>query len=174
MHAIISAVTYQADNPPSEASAGQFAALITRQPGYRGRFGLDAGGGARVHIYLFDSAEAARSGLGGDAMRRLADEHIRPHYAGPSERIAAGTARHADLARVLTGMHVRLALLPADREPTLARTPGYLGHVTVESGDGQPIVAAILDATEANAEQEAVRTWLGSVTVSDWRAGDGE
>jgi hypothetical protein len=172
MHAIISAVSYQVDNPPSEASAEGFAALIIQQPGYRGRFGLDAGGGERVHIYLFDSADAARNGLGGDVMRSFAEKRIRPHYAGPSERIAAGTTRFADLASILTGMIVRLELLPADSEGALTQESGYLGHVTVESSDGQPIIAAIFDATRASASLTSVlRTWEGAVTVNDWRPG---
>jgi hypothetical protein len=170
MYALINTVTYQTDNPPSEASSEHFAALVVRQPGYRGRFGLDAGGGVRVHIYLFDTVDAARSGLGTGAMHDLIEEHIRPHYAGPSERIASGTTRFVDLASVLTGMFVRFELLPADIEGGLTLESGYLGHVTVESSDGQVIVAAIFDVTQAMASPaSALRTWEGAVTVNDSR-----
>jgi hypothetical protein len=172
MYALINTVTYRVDDPPSEESSEQFAALIVRQPGYHGRFGLDAGGGARVHIYLFDSVEHLRNGLGGGAMHDLIEERIRPHYAGPSERIAAGTTRFADLASILTGMFVRCELLPADREGALTQEEGYLGHVTVESGDGQVVIAAVFDAIQATASPaSAFRTWEGAVTVNDWRPG---
>ena len=169
MYAIVSTVAYQLDNAPSEATARGFADLIVRQPGYRGRFGLDAGGGERVHIYVFDSVEDARAGLGGPAMHDYVEEYIRPHYAGPSARIGRGNVRHADFARALTGIYVRLAILSPAREPTLAHESGYLGHVALTTDDGQPLLAAILDATEETAGLPATRTWLGAVTVSDWR-----
>lgn len=168
MYAIVSTVAYQLDNAPSEAAARGFADLIVRQPGYRGRFGLDAGGGERVHIYVFDSVEDARAALGGPAMHDYVEEHIRPHYAGPSERIGRGTARHVDFARARSGMYARLAVLPGEREPALTHEPGYLGHVALETDDGQTLLAAIFDATEVTAALPADRTWLGAVTVSDW------
>jgi hypothetical protein len=170
MYALINTVTYQTDNPPSEASSEQFAALIVQQPGYRGRFGLDASGGVRIHIYLFDTVDTLRSGLGTGRLHDLIEEHIRPHYAAPSERIAAGTTRFLDLASVLTGMFVRLELLPADREGVLTLETGYLGHVTVESADGQVVIAAIVDVTQATASPtSALRTWEGAVTINDSR-----
>ena len=169
MYAIVSTVTYEIDNPPGEAAAQGFADLIVRQPGYRGRFGLDAGGGERVHIYVFDSVDAARAGLGGPAMHDYVEEYIRPHYAGPSARIGRGTVRHVDFARALTGLYVRLAIVSPDREPDLAQDPGYLGHVALTSDDGHPLLAAIFDATEETTDPTATRTWLGAVTVSDWR-----
>jgi hypothetical protein len=170
MYALINTVTYQPDNPPSETASEQFAALIVRQPGYRGRFGLDAGGGERVHIYLFDTVDALRSGLGTGALHDLIEAQIRPHYAGPSDRIAAGTARFADLASILTGMYVRMELLPADHVGALTQETGYLGHVTVEPTGGQPVVAAIFDPTQAIASvTTALRTWEGAVTVNDSR-----
>jgi hypothetical protein len=170
MYALINTVTYQTDNPPSEASSEQFASLIVQQPGYRGRFGLDAGNGVRVHIYLFDTVDALRTGLGTGALHDLIEAHIRPHYAGPSERIAAGTTRFADLASILTGMFVRLELLPADSEGALTQEMGYLGHVSVESSDGQIVVAAIFDIIQATGSARwAQRSWEGAVTVSDSR-----
>ncbi|MFN8515878.1 MAG: hypothetical protein U0841_25500 [Chloroflexia bacterium] len=170
MYALINTVTYQTDNPPAEASSEQFAALIVRAPGYRGRFGLDAGHGLRLHIYLFDTVDALRSGLGTGPLHHLIEEHIRPHYADPSERIAAGTARYVDLASVLTGMFVRLELLPGDSEGALTQETGYLGHVTVAPTDGQPVIAAIYDLTQATASPAtALRTWEGAVTVNDLR-----
>ena len=167
MYAIISAVTYQIDNPPSEASAEGFAALIAVAPGYRGRLGLAVEGGERVHVYVFDSVDEARSGLGGEPMHGFVEEHIRPHYAGPSERIGRGPVRSLDFARVLTGMHAWLSLLPAARERDLAAETGYLGHAAIETDDGAMLVA-LHDAAVAPDDPDATRTWLGTVTVSHW------
>lgn len=168
MYAIISAVTYQSDNPPSEASAEGFAALIGAAPGYRGRLGLAVEGGERVHVYVFDSVEAARSGLGGEPMHSFIEEQIRPHYAGPSERIGAGTVRSLDFTRAFTGLHARFALVAPGREPALADEPGYLGHVAVETSDGRAIVGALHDALVAPEDPDAARSWLGTISVSDW------
>ena len=167
MYAIISAVTYQIDNPPSEASAERFAALIAVASGYRGRLGLAVEGGERVHVYVFDSVDEARSGLGGEPMHSFVEEHIRPHYAGPSERIGRGPVRSLDFARAFTGMHARLSLLPAARERDLAAEAGYLGHAAIETDDGAMLVA-LHDAAVAPDDPDAARTWLGTVTVNHW------